>query len=524
MERIGFPLSRARAERTIAAARILLAASSLFAVWMDPADPAHYAELTHTLHVIYLAYAVVLGGFTWLQPEARRLPLITHIIDIVAFSIFQYFTLGPSSPFFVYFIFSLFCGTIRWDWRGALGTAAAVLTAYVVMSISMSRTLGPSEFALNHSIIRAVYLVVAGGLLVYLGRHQARLREEIERLARWPPATGVAIEPVVARVIEHASHILGARQAAAIWEAGEEPSVFAATWSPQATSIRRHSPEDWDRLVRALAAVDGVVAAGFVTERVRGRVFFSDLGTPTSETVPLTEVVAREIGASLDQVHSARQLTEIAAREERIRVARDLHDGVLQSLTGIRLEIRAAATSANDGGPGRPGSEAWRDRLVAIERAIAMEQRELRLFITDLEPAAPVAAETLAGRLDALRERFALEWKTPVTIRVAPDAGAVPARLEQAIPLMVHEAVVNALKHGGPSRVAVAVDAEADGIRIVVADDGHGFPFRGRYDHAALIQTHAGPKSLLDRVVSLGGRMAIESTDSGSRVEMQLSF
>src|SRR6185503_8866879 len=103
------------------------------------------------------------------------------------------------------------------------------------------------------------------------------------------------------------------------------------------------------------------------TDRVSGRVFFSDLGPLALELVPLTEVVARELGASLDQLHATRQLQEIAAGEERIRVARDLHDGVLQSLTGIRLEIRSVA--------GLDGiADPVRDRLFALERALAIEQ------------------------------------------------------------------------------------------------------------------------------------------------------
>jgi hypothetical protein len=249
MTGIGLPLSRSRAERTVAAARIVLAASSLFAVWLDPSEPERYAQLTYTLHSIYVAYSVAIGVFTWLRPEAAGLPLATHVIDIVTFSIIQYLTLGPSSPFFVYFIFSLFCGAIRWDWRGTLATAGAVLTAYIVMTISMDRTLAPSAFELNRSIIRAVYLVVASGLLVYLGQYQARLRAEIQRLARWPAASGVEVEPVVARVIEHAAHIVGARRASVIWDAGEEPPVYVAAWSPDASSILKHAPDQEKRLV-----------------------------------------------------------------------------------------------------------------------------------------------------------------------------------------------------------------------------------------------------------------------------------
>jgi signal transduction histidine kinase len=56
----------------------------------------------------------------------------------------------------------------------------------------------------------------------------------------------------------------------------------------------------------------------------------------------------------------------------------------------------------------------------------------------------------------------------------------------------------------------------------MVADDGHGFPFRGRYDHAALVEARLGPASLRDRAASLGGTLTIDSEGSGSRLEIAL--
>ncbi len=89
---------------------------------------------------------------------------------------------------------------------------------------------------------------------------------------------------------------------------------------------------------------------------------------------------------------------------------------------------------------------------------------------------------------------------------------------------MVHEAVVNALKHAQPTRVNVNVDGATDRLRIVVSDDGHGFPFKGRFDHRALDESRRAPRSLFDRVTALGGKMSIESSDAGSRVEMVVSL
>lgn len=555
--------SRAEKERVIAAARVALAVASLFAVWLDPAEPARYAETVYSLHFVYVVYSLVLAVImwsraTWQFPVSARLPLATHVSDIIFVSVLQYLTLGPSSPFFLYFQFSLFCGALRWGWKGTLYTAAVTFVTYMVMAASMIGSLGPGEFELDRFIIRAVYLVVSGWILVYLGRHEARLRGEIERLARWPVASGVEDKEILEQVMEHAAAIVGAGRAVAVWDAGEEPTVRVASWSPAGAYASTHAPNvyypllpealesrtiicagpisDSSQLLMSTAqgrfaevggalnaqilpllAGTGLASAAFKTERVSGRVFFTDLGVPAAELVALTEVVAREIGASLDQLFINAQMKEIAAGEERIRVARDLHDGVLQSLTGIRLEIRAVAAALDV-------TTSTRDRLFAIERALAIEQRELRFFIAGLGPGAPSDDNTLEGRLHAMRERIALEWKTPVTIRYAANGAVLPERIERAVPLMVHEAVVNALKHAQPSRVAVSVHGASDELRIVVTDDGRGFPFRGRYEHAALAASKTGPKSLLDRVSALGGQMAIESGDAGTRIEMILSY
>jgi hypothetical protein len=80
----------------------VLAVFSLAAVWFDPAEPARFAATTYSLHLGYLAYSLVLGLFTWQRAVGARLAAVTHLGDIAIFSVFQYLTLGPSSPFFVY--------------------------------------------------------------------------------------------------------------------------------------------------------------------------------------------------------------------------------------------------------------------------------------------------------------------------------------------------------------------------------------------------------------------------------------
>ena len=427
--------------------------------------------------------------------------------------------------------------------------------ACAAMGASMSLTLASTQLALNRFTIPAVYLAVTAALLVYLGQHEARLRTEIERLARWPAADGPEPDAALGRVLQHAAQTLGARHVLVTWESAEEPWTFVTSWSASDLTVTKHGPGHFDSVVPAdlaqsvilcntpltYAAValvstnghasewrglpihpelrsclggPGLASGPFHTTRVSGRVFVSDLGDLTVESIVLTEVVARAVGESLDQMQATRQLRDVGGRDQRLVLTRDLYDDVLQSLTGIRFELHAVAGGLTEG-----SAEAGRDRLLAIERALAVEQRQLRLFVDDLKPGyAAVGEDVLTSRLQDLGERVALEWKIPVTIRINQHPAVLSDRLEQAIPMMAHEAIVNAAKHAQPSRISVDVMADEGMLRLVVSDDGCGFPFHGRFDHRTLTEMNLGPASLRERAASLGGHLMIDSTASGSRV------
>jgi len=91
--------------------------------------------------------------------------------------------------------------------------------------------------------------------------------------------------------------------------------------------------------------------------------------------------------------------------------------------------------------------------------------------------------------------------------------------VEQAVRLLIHEGVSNALRHSHPSRVAVEVDVNDAELRVGIIDDGLGFSFRGRLNHDELDGSSTAPTTLRERVSGLGGRMSVESYASGSRIE-----
>lgn len=352
--------------------------------------------------------------------------------------------------------------------------------------------------------------------------------DTMQKVSAWPLVIGNDTAASIQSVLRHAATTVGAAAVMGVWESEEEPWIYAAVAMPSRQATHRFAPDDVEPSMpanvddlhpklRELISGQPIVSAAFRTENLSGRVYFGGAEMATIDIGPAIEVVAREIGNSLDHVYVAERMSQLALREDRMRVSRDLHDGVLQALTGIRLELQDLAQDST----GRPAAQ---ERLLAAERALALEQRELRRFIEGLKPevARPRDAGSLVTELQDLTSRLSVEWKTPISIRIGPADLTVAQELAQPLRLMVHEAVINALKHGHPTRVAVVIETVDTGLSITVTDDGRGFPFRGRLEHDALLESDAAPVSLRDRVAALNGRIAIDSGARGARVEILL--
>ena len=363
--------------------------------------------------------------------------------------------------------------------------------------------------------------------------------DTLQKVSGWPLVIGTDTVASMQSVLRHGATAVGAESVLGVWESEEEPWVYTAAVGPAGQTTNRFAPADVsasrsddadDRTqllrdtsslhprLRGLIADGPIASAAFRTENLAGRVYFGGLVAAPSEVSPAVEVVAREIGNSLDRLYVAERMREVALREDRMRVSRDLHDGVLQALTGIRLELQDLAQDS-------AVQSATHDRLLAAERALATEPRELRRFIDGLKPEVVQPREPGGPLVTTLRDltaRLSVEWKTPITLRVGPPDLSVEQPLSQPLRLMVHEAVINALKHGHPSRVAVVVEALDSKLSVTVTDDGRGFPFRGRLDHDAVMHSDAAPVTLRDRVAALNGRIAIDSGSRGARVEILL--
>jgi two-component system NarL family sensor kinase len=105
---------------------------------------------------------------------------------------------------------------------------------------------------------------------------------------------------------------------------------------------------------------------------------------------------------------------------------------------------------------------------------------------------------------------------------MGPPVGELPAALARDLYFIVHEALINAARHAHATAVHVTLSGVDTQVRLTVADNGRGFPFRGRYDLATLTALNLGPVVLKERIASLGGSLILVSTGAGSQLYMTL--
>lgn len=204
--------------------------------------------------------------------------------------------------------------------------------------------------------------------------------------------------------------------------------------------------------------------------------------------------------------------------EERQRLARDLHDGLLQALTGIALQLETTQRLLAD-----QNTDAARERLQAIQVLLLEEQGRLRGLIDQLKnprQAATAANTHWQARLLGLAQQIELEWGLPATVSIQGAVADLPARLAEDIYLLVCEALTNSARHAGATRGQAKIAVEPDRIRIRVQDNGRGFAFQGRYDLAQLTLLGWGPQSLIGRIAALRGQLILKSSRSGSCLDI----
>jgi signal transduction histidine kinase/ligand-binding sensor domain-containing protein len=196
-----------------------------------------------------------------------------------------------------------------------------------------------------------------------------------------------------------------------------------------------------------------------------------------------------------------------AALAERTRLSREIHDTMLQSLVGIALQVQAIARQC-----GAHAAEP-QAQLIALRRQVEQHVREARQAILNLR-SPMLEVGDLATALAEIGRRTA-ESPTRVEVSADPIDGLAPAA-EGELLRIGQEAITNAARHAGATRIRVDLRQESGLVTLRVTDDGRGFDI----DETASAATgHYGLTGMRERAARAGGRLTIRSSTGGTFVE-----
>jgi signal transduction histidine kinase len=569
------PGEAGRIERVLAAARAFLAVSSLAAIWFDPTEPSRYASLAYALMLAYVLYSLfVLAWVRFRHEFGARFVMGVHAIDVLWPAAIILFTSPTSSPFFVFNAFVLLEAAYRWGFQETLATAGAEVLLYFCISVlpEIVPAMGvflSKDVEVNRLILRPLYLAMMAYLLGYLGEQEKLQRAEATGMARLVGSIQgeIGLRGALRAVFEETLKIFGCVRTTLI--VGEKTTGRAIVWNGTRESNGRRMDVRWSEPdppvgSEALSGAPGAVwlvgvgapdespapnsvsalgAEGSTLRKVswspseelmrclppfqRALVAASefggewsgwwwlldpDLGPRPQAAAVFLRALAGQLGPAVHAVFAAQKLRSQAGAMERAHMARELHDGVIQSLIGMEMQVDVLRRKSP------PADHHLAGELAALQSNLHEEVLNLRELMQQMKPV-DLGPRQFLEYLAAAVDRFSRD--TGIAARFITSVGNVRlgTRVANEVAHIVQEALVNVRRHSGADNVVVRLDAENGFWVLTIDDDGCGFDFSGSLSQAQLDSARKGPVIIKERVRSIRGELAVESLPGqGSRL------
>ena len=527
-------------ERLIALLRVALTSFCLTALITASGPQSKY---TAPFELILAVYALF-GLSVTLLPTIGRLrtgwQLPAHLIDIGVISILMFFLQRLSVFFSILYVFTLLSATIRWNWRGALWTTIALLALQVLMFLAIG---GAVQFLFN-----CAFLFMIGGVFAFFGVSREQSAERLTQIAAWPTTRTRSYTDIgdhwLDASLTHIATVLVVPRVLVVWEIAQEPYTFTSLFVDRKCQQYRTAADILGNLVsvelegvtfaadavtsnecitfegtkyvdsivdesfQAIFKISGVCSAPFSGDNCKGRLFILDRSDWKQVDLTLAEVVASRLSIELEYYALCVLLEETAASRERIRLARDLHDGILQSLAAAALQLKMIASHSE---------EKIQDEIENVRRLVLGEQRRIRAFVDERQPSSQQQPINLHNALQREIKEIEAKWGCRVLLQsVTPQDATAPNELINQIEFLLAEAVANAVQHGNASRINIAIERTPNHVQLRIADNGFGLAGTiGTYSQAELAVLGIGPGSISKRITELRGTLSLFSSRNG---------
>lgn len=537
-------------DRMITAMRLFLAVAALLIIYIDPSEPDRYVALTYVVLTLYVIYSATLF-FVW-QRISSWLATMAHWADVWWYTVLIGLSSGTNSVFFFFFFFAIVIASLRWGFRS--GLRVACVSAALFSIIGFATTSGGADFALNHLLLRPVSLLVFGYLMACWGESEVALkrrlallkdintlsnprfgidrmlgsimeqlrvfydadvcllitvdpltqRPSLRRVDRRDPEAATRSEPIAEELARPllalpATQALVTRSMLRLWrwwcsEAGVRAYDVA-------TGAGRVVPP---QLSEALA-VESFMTAPFCPQReTSGRIYLTtsrQRAFDISHIHFLLQVIAH-VMPTLENIRLVDQLASTAAEAERQRIARDLHDSVIQPYIGLQMGLTALyqkfAAGDTDLGEDLKQLCALTDIGIASLRCYRGALRD------SSEPVAPL--------LPAVR-RFAERFASATGIAVHVEAKiplSVSDRLAAEVFQMVAEGLSNVRRHTSSAQATISLACCNGTLSLRIANEVG----------AGAASTPFSPRSITERATALGGCTRVEQSARNGTVVM----
>lgn len=573
LQRLGITLPRTEAhrlERVLGLVRAMLVACALLAIHVDPLNTVRENTVANLLLITYLVYSLcLLLVLRMAQDTSSRATWGIHIADILWAAGIGLLAGGPEALFFGFYLFVLVAAAYRWGLRECLFTIGLII-ALLAAEAAAASSIALGHVTLDRVIVRAAYLVILGVLVGQIAEQNRRLREEPLAIARLMRKARVeaGMRGTLHGVLSEMLRILPARRVLlAMWETGRDrlflwtgelkPGItdlqlelqpldaeLRAVYLPGAAphtyhAVARDKAADilaMDSYGQRLRSVDGfTVPAEFLAaqpcETVASvafqfggewdaRIFLIDPRFSPERELDLRffQNLVREVNPAVYNVYLLRTLRQRASAMERARVARELHDGAIQSLISVEMQMDVLRRRSDNLSPVQRESEMHRLQGVVHNQVLELRDLMQQMKPLDLDPRQ--MPDFLADAVERFRHDSGIDARFVSDL----DEVNLPPRVARELARIVQEALANIRRHSGARNTIVQFTrGEDDGWKLVVDDDGRGFDFNGSLNLAELDRIRKGPLVIKERVRSIGADMKIESVPGrGARLEIRM--
>jgi signal transduction histidine kinase len=536
-------------------ARPIIIFLALLAVFEQPRS--HDAQRSIFFLTSYLILSVLVIFLDWLFRN-RSLHLLLAC-DFIALCIFMY--LSPSTvPAWFPYLFVCYAAGIRWGLRAAIPMAAALSLSLVYLTAFHGEMRWPRVISW---IGLTVGTFVSGVGLAFLGDRSRRVDIENELFSRITATMQVdqGLAECLRLLLEELALAFQAEEALLAYNDSDLERIFL--WHLKSGVTERLSPENIP-LTRAdgflLDDMDATICwnsmegegSGFGWDRRNGRrlktlprlpsstqqefklrslmsVAFEQDGQPVGrifltngrrpfnkEELGWLERVARHVSPSLENIFLLRHLRARAIEGERSRISRDLHDGILQTLLSIEIQLDVLRRKVSQVPDQAVAS------LANLHQTVKNESAELRRMVTDLRPLRVQSADVV-DLMRGFADRYRNE--SPLALDLLIDSADLhaPDRVCRELFQIYREALNNIKKHAKASHVVVKLTQDDSRLVLVVDDNGEGFSFAGKFTGDELDRLRLGPISIKERTRTVGGVLTVESNPGhGARLTIEI--